>query len=208
MFFVIFINIFNSKLLVPSWSNPIEELVAKELSRPVLIEILTLLPEELDQSRRQTLRGVGANRRQQFTLYLASIAKDIVNLLLATLQESHRVLASNTPPQFEKHISKEFRCLNAWLTIIDAHDINVIEPLLNGVFEAIQNPDCSDVVHDAACDTICGAALLCEDYQKYQQLTHYLLNQIYKLDAVYHHSVANEVRIKRKIYFIYFYLFN
>lgn len=40
--------------------------------------------------------------------------------------------------------------------------------------------------------TVCGAALLCEDFTKYQQLTHYLLLQIYELAEIYQHSVLNE----------------
>lgn len=92
----------------------------------------------------------------------------------------------------EKLIAKIYRCLGAWINIIDAKEINLIEPLLTCVFESLKDPDLNETIHDAAADTICGAALLCENYSKYQQLTHYLLNQIYQLENIYHHSVSNE----------------
>ncbi|RWS24277.1 transportin-3-like protein, partial [Leptotrombidium deliense] len=182
-------------ILVPSWTSPIEELVAQDLNRSVLIEILTLLPEELDMSRHQNLRGIGANRRQQFTAYLSTIAPQIINLLNNTLQDTQSQLTkiqqqNNTSA--EKLVAKIYRCLGAWINIIDKKDINLIEPLLSSIFNSLRDANCSDVIHDAASDTISGAALLCEDYEKYQQLTHYLLNQIYQLEVVYHHSVANE----------------
>ncbi|RWS07621.1 transportin-3-like protein [Dinothrombium tinctorium] len=182
-------------ILVPSWTNPIEELVSQNLNRSVLIEILTLLPEELDMSRHQNLRGIGANRRQQFTAYLSKIAPQIITLLQNTLQETQaqatRIQSQNSISN-EKLIAKTYRCLGAWITIIDKNDINLIEPLLSAIFNSLRDTNCSDVIHDAASDTISGAALLCEDYEKYHQLTHYLLNQIYQLEVVYHHSVANE----------------
>lgn len=177
---------------MPNWTSPIEELVTRDLNRAVLVEILTLLPEELDQSRHQTLRGVGANRRQQFTKYLSSISPQIITLLANTLQESRQILSSPNPANYDKVVSKIYRCLGAWIPIIDKNDINLIEPILLSIFNSLRDPNCSDVIHDAAADTICGAALLCEDYHTYQQLTHYLLGQIYQLEVTYHHSVANE----------------
>lgn len=191
---------------MPSWQNPVEEIVSKELNRFVLVEILTLLPEELDQSRHQNLKGVGANRRAQFSAYLTKIAPQIVNLLNTTLQEALLIQQTEQSlqpgaatngvtggsPMTEKLIAKIYRCLGAWINIIDANDINQIEPLLACIFESLKDPDLCDNVHDAAADTICGTALLCENYAKYQQLTHYLLGQIYQLETIYQRSVISE----------------
>ena len=145
--------------------------------------------------------GVGAARRQQFLQYLAKIASSIINLLYNTLQETiliqqteqsinQQQQQANTPT--DKLIAKIYRCLGAWITIIDPKEINIVEPLLAIVFESLKDPELNDMIHDAAADTICGAALLCENYQKYERLTHYLLNQIYQLENIYHHSVSNE----------------
>lgn len=186
-------------ILAPSWQNPVEELVSQELDRTLLIEILTYLLEELDQSRQKYLKGVGATRRQQFTDYLIKIAPSIINLLNNTLQETivlHQTEQSLNPngssTGTEKLIAKIYRCLGAWINIIDPKEINLIEPLLAYVFESLKDPDLNDMIHDSAADTICGAALLCENYTKYQQLTHFLLNHIYQLEHIYHHSVSNE----------------
>ena len=191
-------------ILVPSWQNPVEEIVSKDLNRFVLVEILTLLPEELDQSRQQNLKGIGANRRQQFTQYLTKIGPQIVNLLNTIIQEAILIQqteqsiatgsnsTSGASGMTEKLIAKIYRCLGAWITIIDPKDINLIEPLLSCIFESLKDSELCDNIHDAAADTICGAAFLCEDYLKYQQLTHYLLGQIYELENVYHRSVISE----------------
>jgi len=188
---------------VPSWTNPIEEIVTSDLNRYVLVEILTLLPEELDQSRHQNLKGVGASRRQQVTQYLTRISPQVISLLHNTLTEAQRQLiecinqgegehGGCSQQSAEKLIAKIYRCLGAWLNIINYSDINCIEPLLNSIFLSLQDPCTADGIHDAAADTICSAALLCEKYENYKQLTHYLLNQIYQLERVYHHSVSNE----------------
>ena len=161
---------------------------------------MTYLLEELDQSRQKYLRGVGQSRRQQFTQYLSKIAPSIINLLNSTLQETMLIQQTeqsinpqnNSSTATDKLIAKIYRCLGAWINIIDPKEINLIEPLLVYVFESLKDPDLNDMIHDAAADTICGAALLCENYTKYQQLTHYLLNQIYQLENIYHHSVSNE----------------
>lgn len=178
-----------------------EELVAHDIDRTLLIEILTYLLEELDQSRQKYLRGVGSSRRQQFTQYLSKIAPSTISLLNSTLQET--ILVQQTEQSInpqrdtakspsDKLIAKIYRCLGAWINIIDPKEISMVEPLLAVVFESLKDVDLCDPIHDAAADTICGAALLCENYPKYQQLTHYLLTQIYQLENVYHHSVSNE----------------
>lgn len=172
-----------------------------DIDRTLLIEILTYLLEELDQSRQKYLRGVGVSRRQQFTQYLTRIAPNIIHLLQKTLVDA--VLVQQTEQSInqqretpksptDKLIAKIYRCLGAWINIIDPKDIRLVEPLLNYVFESLQDEGPNDLIHDAAADTVCGAVLLCENYTKYQHLTHYLLNQIYKLENVYHHSVSNE----------------
>lgn len=183
----------------PSWQNPVEELVTQELDRTLLVEILTYLLEELDQSRQKYLKGVGATRRQQFTDYLSKIAPSIINLLNNTLQETiliqqteQSINPNSTSSTTDKLVAKIYRCLGAWINIIDPKEINLIEPLLAYVFESLKDRKLNEMIHDAAADTICGAALLCENYPKYQQLTHFLLKHIYELEGIYNHSVSNE----------------
>ncbi|XP_015793421.1 transportin-3 [Tetranychus urticae] len=186
-------------ILDVSWTNPVEEIVASGLDYYVVVEILTLLPEELNQSRNPNLKSVGGNRRTVMLKYLTSIGPKMVTFLYNTMREIKCQLTKDTAEEpeskqqiAEKLFAKIYRCLGAWLTIIDASDINCIEPLLTAIFSSLQDPNTPDTIHDAAADTICSAALLCEEYDKYHHLTHYLLIQIYQLEGVYQHSVNNE----------------
>lgn len=175
---------------VPSWTNPIEELVSKQLDSTVLIEFMTYLPEEIDSSRHSTLRGVGANRRAQFTDYLKSVSPEVIKFLIAVIEECYK----NGPPNEVnlKLVSKVYRCLGSWLPMIDSSHVNSIEPILTSIFNSLRDPNTSELIHDASADTVCGVALICENYEKYQHLTHYLLSQMVSLDVMLHHSIANE----------------
>jgi len=174
-------------------------MVASGLDWYVVVEILTLLPEELNQSRNPNLKSVGGNRRAVMLKYLTSIGPKIITFLNNTLSEVKHQLNGNESDEpeskqqlAERLAAKIYRCLGAWLTIIDASDINCIEPLLTSIFGSLQDVNTPDTIHDASADTICSAALLCEAYEKYQHLTHYLLIQIQQLEGVYQHSVNNE----------------
>lgn len=175
---------------MPSWANPIEELVSKQLDSGVLIEFMTYLPEEIDSSRHSTLRGIGANRRTQFTSYLKSVSPEVIKYLVTVIEECYK----NGPPDEAKSklVSKVYRCLGSWLPMMDAEHMNLIEPILNSIFNSLRDPNASEFIHDASADTVCGVALICENYEKFQHLTHYLLGQIVSLDVMLHHSIANE----------------
>jgi len=167
----------------------VEELATQVPNATVLVEILICLAEELEGSR-NTIK-VEAKRREAFSDYLNQISPHVMQLLTRTLEEA-KCNEQNQPQIYEKTTSKIYHCLGAWLHIINKSDINLIEPILSSIFESLRNPDCPNVIHDNATDTICSASILCEDYVKYQQLTHYLLNQVYQIEHAYHHSVAVE----------------
>lgn len=122
---------------------------------------MTYLLEELDQSRQKYLKGVGAARRQQFSNYLSKIATSIINLLNNTLQET--ILIQQTEQSInqsatssdatDKLISKIYRCLGAWINIIDSKEINIVQPLLEYVFKSLKDPELNEMIHDAAADT-------------------------------------------------------
>lgn len=196
------IEIIYLAILVPTWTNPIEELATKVPNKIIMVEILICLPEELDGNRHSI--KIGANRRDNLIQYLRQISPHVIQLLISTLAEAkaqnEQALAEPQKQAVEKLISKIYHCLGAWLNIFNKNDISAIEPLLTSIFDSLKNIDCPNVIHDTATDTICNAALLCEDYSKYQQLTHYLLNQVYQLEEAYHYSVATEDMEKSENY--------
>lgn len=198
-------------ILVPAWQNPVEELVSRDIGRLVQVEILTLLAEELDQSRKHNLKGVGANRRQQFTAYLTKIAPQIIRMLNSTVQEAALIQqteqsitnvsaaaplptipVSSSTQTGERLLAKVYRCLGAWMCLIDAEHVSLLEPLLSFMIDSLKDADMNDFVHDAAADTICGVAFQCENYARYHQLTHYLLNRVLELEQAYQRSVVSE----------------
>lgn len=64
-------------------------------------------------------------------------------------------------------MAKIFRCLTAWLNILDPSNSNVLEPRIALLFCAPQSDVTPDVIHDTTDDTVCGAALICEHCNKY-----------------------------------------
>ena len=139
-------------------------------------------------------------RREAFGEYLNRISPQVINLLNTTLIEAKTNFRSNGDQISEKLISKVYQCLGAWLHIINKTDINLIEPILSAIFDSLRSSDCPSNVHNSATDTVCSAAILCEDYVKYQQMTHYVLQQVYQLESAYQQSVANEETAKTENY--------
>lgn len=195
-------------ILVPAWQNPVEELVSRDIGRLVQVEILTLLAEELDQSRKHNLKGVGSQRRLHFTAYLKKIVPQIVRLLNSAVQEAALIqqteqsssssanpLGSGPIPSAqvgERLLAKVYRCLGAWMCLIEAEHVSLLETLLSYMIDSLKDNEACDLVHDAAADTLCGVAFQCENYGRYHQLTHYLLTRVLELEQAYHRSVVSE----------------
>ena len=183
---------------MPNWTNPIEELATQVPNASVLVEILICIAEELEGNR--TGIKVDIRRREAFNEYLNRISPQIIHLLNTTLTEAKTNYVANGDQISEKLISKVYQCLGAWLHIINKTDINLIEPILSAIFDSLRSTDCPSNVHNSATDTVCSAAILCEDYVKYQQMTHYVLQQVYQLETAYHQSVACEETSKTENY--------
>ena len=175
-------------ILVPNWTNPIEELVSQISEPNVTVEILICLVEELEGKRIK----IDIKRREWLSNYLNQISPQVMNLLNVTLHQAKLNHQQNTQLS-ERLISKVYRGLGTWLRIVYNHDdITLIEPILSNIFESLVDTNCPDNIHEIAADTVCEAAILCEDYEKYQQLAHYLLTKVYELENAYHQAVALE----------------
>lgn len=134
-------------LLMSSWKDPvlsiIEKLSKKSDSIWPLLEILTLIPEEVD-SRHLRL---GANRREEIHKQLKTNSNTVMEFLIVCL---------TTYLQNQLILNKIIRCFNAWISINAISLNNFTEnPIAQQVFRLLSSPDTSDKLHDSATDCLC-----------------------------------------------------
>ena len=95
-------------LLMPEWTNALSELMAKlsgsPTSVPALLEVLLLLPEEVD-SRHLRL---GSNRRSQIKQMLSVSAPHIAQFLQSVLLEEASTVARQV---------SVVKCYSSWITL-------------------------------------------------------------------------------------------
>ncbi|XP_036184633.1 transportin-3 isoform X7 [Myotis myotis] len=95
-------------LQMPSWKGCVQTLVEKYsndvTSLPFLLEILTVLPEEVHS---RSLR-IGANRRTEIIEDLAFYSSTVVSLLMTCVEKAGTD---------EKMLMKVFRCLGSWFNL-------------------------------------------------------------------------------------------
>eukprot|EP00058_Branchiostoma_floridae_P001083 XP_002586571.1 hypothetical protein BRAFLDRAFT_131385 [Branchiostoma floridae] len=155
-------------LQVAGWKCPAKELIEKFGNTvgnlPFLLEVLTVLPEEVNS---RSLR-LGANRRGEVIEELAESCDLVIQLLV-------------------------YRCLGSWfnLGVIQGEAVATSQ-LLNAPFQAMHNPETVSSVHEAACDCICSALYVAEDITRYESLANCLFQGVISLSEPYHVSVAQE----------------
>ncbi|XP_019637982.1 PREDICTED: transportin-3-like isoform X3 [Branchiostoma belcheri] len=171
-------------LQVAGWKCPAKELIEKFGNTvgnlPFLLEVLTVLPEEVNS---RSLR-LGANRRGEVIEELAESCDLVIQLLIACTQSC----AADSRVQ-----AKVYRCLGSWfnLGVIQGEAVATSQ-LLNAPFQAMHNPDTVSSVHEAACDCICSALYVAEDITRYESLANCLFQGVISLSEPYHVSVAQE----------------
>ncbi|NXD88432.1 TNPO3 protein, partial [Halcyon senegalensis] len=123
-------------LQMASWKGCVQTLVEKYsndvTSLPFLLEILTVLPEEVHS---RSLR-IGANRRTEIIEDLAYYSSTVISLLMTCVEK-----AGND----EKMLIKIFRCLGSWfnLGVLDS-TFMANSKLLSLLFEVLVNETLSD----------------------------------------------------------------
>ncbi|XP_035663115.1 transportin-3-like isoform X5 [Branchiostoma floridae] len=171
-------------LQVAGWKCPAKELIEKFGNTvgnlPFLLEVLTVLPEEVNS---RSLR-LGANRRGEVIEELAESCDLVIQLLIACTQSC----AADSRVQ-----AKVYRCLGSWfnLGVIQGEAVATSQ-LLNAPFQAMHNPETVSSVHEAACDCICSALYVAEDITRYESLANCLFQGVISLSEPYHVSVAQE----------------
>ncbi|KAF5284574.1 hypothetical protein FQR65_LT02400 [Abscondita terminalis] len=180
-------------LQMPTWNQPIYDLVNKFSNTHTwpLLEILTVLPEELESG---SVR-LGENRRKEML--------DSLKLCSSTVNEFLKHCANSFGEDFDKNIQaniKTIRCFTSWVSVsaisVDNLGDNVVISksfdILNQKFDGQKMQPVFGALHDSATDCICTLLQCLEDNNNHQVLEMYLFNKILMLEVPYHLSVANE----------------
>ncbi|NXA57035.1 TNPO3 protein, partial [Nothocercus julius] len=171
-------------LQMASWKGCVQTLVEKYsndvTSLPFLLEILTVLPEEVHS---RSLR-IGANRRTEIIEDLAYYSSTVISLLMTCVDK-----AGND----EKMLIKIFRCLGSWfnLGVLDS-TFMANSKLLSLLFEVLQQDKTSSNLHEAASDCVCSALYAIENVETNLPLALQLFQGVLTLETAYHMAVARE----------------
>ncbi|XP_004398070.1 PREDICTED: transportin-3 isoform X2 [Odobenus rosmarus divergens] len=171
-------------LQMPSWKGCVQTLVEKYsndvTSLPFLLEILTVLPEEVHS---RSLR-IGANRRTEIIEDLAFYSSTVVSLLMTCIEKAGTD---------EKMLMKVFRCLGSWfnLGVLDSNFM-ANNKLLALLFEVLQQDKTSSNLHEAASDCVCSALYAIENVETNLPLAMQLFQGVLTLETAYHMAVARE----------------
>lgn len=169
-------------LQMSSWQKPVLDLITKfsTSSLAPLLEILTVLPEEVNSS---TLR-LGANRRQEVIQDLSTCVPTVSEFLNVCLS------SGGNNPQVQVRI---LRCFTSWVSV---QAITLPEIAENAVvanaFQILLNVQASAVLHDAATDCVCALLQYLEDNNNQQALEMQLFQGVMALENGFHISVAHE----------------
>uniref|UniRef100_A0A671UDG4 Transportin-3 n=2 Tax=Eupercaria TaxID=1489922 RepID=A0A671UDG4_SPAAU len=171
-------------LQMASWKGCVHTLIEKYnndiSSMPFLIEILTVLPEEVHS---RSLR-IGANRRTEIIEDLAYYSSTVVTLLTTCVEKTGND---------EKMFIKVFRCLGSWfnLGVLDSNFM-ASNQLLMVLFQVLQRDETSTNLHEAASDCVCSALYAIENVDTNMALALQLFQGVLTLETAYHMAVARE----------------
>lgn len=176
-------------LLMASWKDPIGDLLKMMSHQPTavwpLLEILTLIPEEIDS---RYLR-LGANRREEIHKQMDAAAAKVLEFLCVCLAHSE-----GAP---ERIINSTLQCFCAWVSI-QAIPIELAaeSAIAEQVFRLLTQADTSRKLHDTSTECLC-AILSCIEanssrYNMNVLLGQQVFNGVCALEPAYHTSVALE----------------
>ncbi|RVE50748.1 hypothetical protein evm_004658 [Chilo suppressalis] len=176
-------------LQMPSWQNCITDLITSFSNKNdyALLEILTVLPQEIDSSNLK----LGENRREEVKQELRA-SVHIVNLFL----KGSIVNSQNT------HVAlKVIKCLTSWIQV---RAINMQEIPENDVvglsLQVLRDHSSINMLHDAACDCICSLLHCLEDNNNCEDVEKLLFESVSALEESYHMAVAHEEEEKAANY--------
>ncbi|XP_019753175.1 transportin-3 isoform X3 [Hippocampus comes] len=170
-------------LQMASWKGCVHTLIEKYNgdvgSMPFLIEILTVLPEEVHS---RSLR-IGANRRTEIIEDLAYYSSTVVTLLASCVEKAG---------SSEKMLIKVFRCLGSWFNLGVLDGNFMASNQLPVVLFQVLRDDTSTNLHEAAADCVCSALYAIENVEANVTLALQLFRGVLTLETAYHMAVARE----------------
>ncbi|XP_071823709.1 transportin-3-like isoform X1 [Apostichopus japonicus] len=171
-------------LQMVTWKKSAEFIIQKfsnnAASIPALLEILTVLPEEVHSKH---LR-LGMNRREEFTQELRTAGSTIIALLTA---------CTDNYGNDERLIGKVFKCLGSWFSLgIMPSDPIAQSKLIPLLFQCLSKHDAPSMLHEAASDCLCAALYGMEDVEDHMSLATTLFHGIMELPQAYHMTVAED----------------
>uniref|UniRef100_T1J5F3 Importin N-terminal domain-containing protein n=1 Tax=Strigamia maritima TaxID=126957 RepID=T1J5F3_STRMM len=172
-------------LQMASWKMSTRELIEKMRSNtqliPALLEIVTMLPEEVNNT---SLR-LGKNRRDEIRDEFDLVGPNVLQLLVACTESFG---ATDSRLQ-----TKILKCLAIWLGIGALPTVEVAHSkLLIGILGCLAHSGTSAIVHEAASDCICEAMCLIEGREKNIELRQALFQGVHGLREAYHLCVVEE----------------
>eukprot|EP00057_Strongylocentrotus_purpuratus_P006191 XP_011660665.1 PREDICTED: transportin-3 [Strongylocentrotus purpuratus] len=147
---------------------------------PLLIELLTVLPEEVDS---HSLR-LGLNRREEFRVELGEAAPTVINLLTA---------CSENYLNDQRLLGKIFKCLASWfyIRVCPSEEMSQSKIIVL-LFELLKKSDTPSMLHEATSDCLCAALYSMEDVEEHLPLAKVLYQGINLLPEAYTMAVAEE----------------
>ncbi|XP_071476765.1 LOW QUALITY PROTEIN: transportin-3-like [Diadema antillarum] len=172
-------------LQMTQWKNSAAFLIHRFYSSnathiPLLIELLTILPEEVDS---HSLR-LGLNRREEFRTELGETAATVIELLTA---------CSENYLNDQRLLGKIFKCLASWFysRVCPSEEVSQSK-IIALMFELLKKPDTPSMLHEAAGDCLCAALYSMEDVEEHLALAKVLYQGIILLPEAYAMAVAEE----------------
>ncbi|XP_030844509.1 transportin-3 isoform X2 [Strongylocentrotus purpuratus] len=172
-------------LQMTQWKNSASFLIHRFYSSnathmPLLIELLTVLPEEVDS---HSLR-LGLNRREEFRVELGEAAPTVINLLTA---------CSENYLNDQRLLGKIFKCLASWfyIRVCPSEEMSQSKIIVL-LFELLKKSDTPSMLHEATSDCLCAALYSMEDVEEHLPLAKVLYQGINLLPEAYTMAVAEE----------------
>lgn len=191
-------------LQMPQWQQVSLDLITRFSQTNIwpLLEILTVLPEELES---RSIR-LGENRRIDVLKDFKCCAPTVCEFL----KQCSEHYGTNWHENIQINI-KILRCFTSWISVgaIDLTNLteNIVIQRCFAILNCKQENEKDTVVgalHDAATDCICTLLKCLEDNNNdnnnQQLLENYLFNNVLNLEIAYHISVANEDQEKSMNY--------
>lgn len=168
-------------LQMPSWQDCISDLIKLFSNKEyLLLEILTLLPQEIDSSNLK----LGENRREDIKSQLRLNSQTVMLFLKQCLNNS----------QGSTNVGlKSIKCMTSWLQVraVNLHEIPQ-NTVIGYSLQVLRDHNSINTLHDASSDCICALLQCLEEVNDHENIDRLLFDSVVALEESYHLAVAHE----------------